>query len=114
MPVGMTGSQMEILYSGTESATWLDGPAELLGRQLSRLADTPVGAVLHGTPVGHPLHPALVTVPIGAWTAAVAFDALRQPEAARRLIGLGLLATPPTVLAGWVDWVHTEDRKSVV
>ncbi|AWH00293.1 MULTISPECIES: DUF2231 domain-containing protein [Rhodococcus] len=108
MPVGMTGSQMEILYSGTESATWLDGPAELLGRQLSRLADTPVGAVLHGTPVGHPLHPALVTVPIGAWTAAVAFDALRQPEAARRLIGLGLLATPPTVLAGWVDWVHTD------
>lgn len=108
MPVDMTGSQMEILYSRTESATWLDGPAELLGRQLARLADTPVGAVLHGTPVGHPLHPALVTVPLGAWTAAVAFDALRQPEAARRLIGLGLLATPPTVLAGWVDWVHTD------
>ncbi|MGW3483835.1 DUF2231 domain-containing protein [Rhodococcus indonesiensis] len=108
MPVGMTGSQMDILYSGTESATWLDGPAELLGKQLGRIADTPVGAVLHGTPVGHPLHPALVTVPIGAWTAAVAFDALRQPEAARRLIGLGLLATPPTVLAGWVDWAHTD------
>ncbi|NCL73391.1 DUF2231 domain-containing protein [Rhodococcus sp. YH1] len=108
MPVGMTDSQMKILYSGTESATWLDGPAEVLRKQVGRLADSPIGAVLHGAPVGHPLHPALVAVPIGAWTAAGVFDALRQPETARRLIGLGLLATPPTVLAGWVDWVHTD------
>ena len=108
MPAGMTDSQMEILYSAAESATRLDGPANALRKRIGRLADSPLGAVLHGAPVGHPLHPALVTVPIGAWTAAGVFDALRQPETARRLIGLGLLATPPTLLTGWVDWAHTD------
>ncbi len=29
--------------------------------------------VLHGTWLGHPLHPALVTVPLGAWTTAWRF-----------------------------------------
>jgi uncharacterized membrane protein len=33
----------------------------------------PVSAVLAG-PYGHPFHPILVTVPIGAWAASLAFD----------------------------------------
>src|ERR671936_876851 len=31
---------------------------------------------LHGTWLGHPLHPVLTDVPIGAWTTAVLLDAL--------------------------------------
>ena len=31
---------------------------------------------LHGTWLGHPLHPVLTDVPIGAWTTAVALDML--------------------------------------
>src|SRR5215472_4183084 len=31
---------------------------------------------LHGVWLGHPLHPALTDVPIGAWTAAMVFDAI--------------------------------------
>ena len=36
-------------------------------------AKHPVSAVLAG-PYGHPLHPILVTVPIGAWVASLVFD----------------------------------------
>jgi hypothetical protein len=31
---------------------------------------------LHGTWLGHPLHPVLTDVPIGAWTTALALDAM--------------------------------------
>ena len=33
---------------------------------------------LHGTWLGHPLHPALTDVPLGAWTAAYALDAMES------------------------------------
>lgn len=36
-------------------------------------AKRPVSAALAG-PYGHPLHPMLVTVPIGAWVSSLAFD----------------------------------------
>jgi uncharacterized membrane protein len=38
-----------------------------------RQAKRPVSALLAG-PYGHPLHPVLVNVPIGAWVAASVFD----------------------------------------
>src|SRR5205085_3487925 len=33
---------------------------------------------LHGTWLGHPLHPVLTDIPVGAWTAALALDALES------------------------------------
>lgn len=61
--------------------------------------------MLRGEFLGHPLHPALVAVPIGAWSSAAVFDLLfRRPDTARRLLGVGLAATPPTLLTGWSDW----------
>ncbi|NYI04175.1 Rieske (2Fe-2S) protein [Allostreptomyces psammosilenae] len=65
--------------------------------------------VLHGVPLGHALHPALVQLPIGAWMSAAALDLSRRPEhsdAARRLVGLGVLAAAPAAVAGWVDWAE--------
>lgn len=38
-----------------------------------RQAKQPVSAALAG-PYGHPFHPILVTVPIGAWVAGLVFD----------------------------------------
>ena len=34
--------------------------------------------ILHGTWLGHPLHPVLTDVPLGAWTAAFALDAMES------------------------------------
>ncbi|GAA4851217.1 hypothetical protein GCM10023221_33380 [Luteimicrobium xylanilyticum] len=89
--------------------------ASRLVEPLQRLADlVPRGgtldSVLRGKPLGHPLHPALSDVPIGLWTSAVVLDlsGRRYERAARRLVGLGLLAVAPTALAGLADWRTTE------
>jgi len=42
-----------------------------------RQAKQPVSAALAG-PYGHPYHPVLVTVPIGAWVASMVFDIASQ------------------------------------
>ena len=66
---------------------------------------------LAGTWLGHPLHPVLTDVPIGAWIAAGFLDVFGGREsrpAARKLIGLGTLAAVPTAAAGVADWVDTD------
>ena len=70
------------------------------------------GALLRGSWLGHPVHPVLVSVPIGAWVGASVFDlAFRDHVGARRLIALGLLATPPTLMTGWADWAERDTRQ---
>jgi nitrite reductase/ring-hydroxylating ferredoxin subunit/uncharacterized membrane protein len=62
---------------------------------------------LHGTWLGHPLHPVLTDVPIGAWTSALVLDLAggeRARRASRTLVGAGLAAALPTALAGAADW----------
>ncbi|MET9361688.1 Rieske 2Fe-2S domain-containing protein [Streptomyces sp. NPDC006632] len=69
-------------------------------------------AVLQGRPIGHPLHPVLVQVPIGAWTSAAVLDLL--PGAgrnARLLVGMGVVSAVPAAWAGWVDWAEQPERQ---
>ncbi len=66
---------------------------------------------LAGTWLGHPLHPVLTDVPIGAWVAAGFLDVFGGEEsrpAARKLIGFGTLTALPTAVAGLADWVDTD------
>src|ERR687893_2179710 len=61
--------------------------------------------LLHGTWLGHPLHPVLVQVPVGAWVSAGLLDAIpRLRPAATVLIGTGVAAAVPASLAGAADW----------
>src|SRR5574340_915661 len=72
-------------------------------------------SLLHGTWLGHPLHPALTDVPIGAWMMAVIFDliwlfapgapewAVRGAQVAGGVGILGALAAAVTGLADWSD-----------
>jgi len=61
--------------------------------------------VLHGTWLGHPLHPILVQVPVGSWTSAGLLDAIPPLRpAATVLIGTGVAAAVPAALAGAADW----------
>ncbi|MEG3626555.1 Rieske (2Fe-2S) protein [Streptomyces poriticola] len=60
--------------------------------------------VLHGRWQGHPLHPALVQLPIGSWTSAALLDLTRGNErAARLLVAVGLAGALPAALSGAVD-----------
>jgi uncharacterized membrane protein len=60
---------------------------------------------------GHPLHPALVALPIGAWVASFAFDLashlVSDPaalvEGSRWLIGLGVLGALVAAAVGFLD-----------
>jgi uncharacterized membrane protein len=62
-------------------------------------------------PYGHPFHPILVTVPIGAWTASLIFDIasrlVDQPgfltQASEWLIGIGVLGALAAALFGFLD-----------
>jgi nitrite reductase/ring-hydroxylating ferredoxin subunit/uncharacterized membrane protein len=72
--------------------------------------------LLSGTWLGHPLHPMLTDVVIGAWTSAWFLDlvpAKRTREASDALVGIGVLAALPTAAAGLADWsdLRTPERR---
>src|SRR5215210_5946023 len=62
-------------------------------------------------PYGHPFHPLLVTVPIGAWVGSIVFDVLSligdEPrvftEGSLWLIGLGILGALAAAIWGVMD-----------
>jgi nitrite reductase/ring-hydroxylating ferredoxin subunit/uncharacterized membrane protein len=66
--------------------------------------------LLSGTWLGHPLHPALTDVVIGAWTSSLFLDLIpgrKTRKASDRLIDMGILAAVPTAIAGLSDWTDT-------
>jgi len=71
---------------------------------------TPVKNALSGVWLGHQLHPMLTDVPIGAWSMASLLDLTMGragSAAARRLVGVGILAAVPTAASGASDWSST-------
>jgi nitrite reductase/ring-hydroxylating ferredoxin subunit len=60
---------------------------------------------LHGTWLGHPLHPVVVQLPVGSWISAGLLDAVPPLRpAATALIGTGVAAAVPAALSGAADW----------
>lgn len=109
---------LQRLVERIESAEVLDGPAAALSSVVDRAApDGPVKDALSGTWLGHAVHPAAVLVPAGAWLSATALD-LTSPRssraAARRLVGLGVLAAGPAAATGASDWSDTEGAEKRV
>lgn len=101
--------EMRLLRSLTnaiEHATWLDPIMRIDERVVRTVARSPrVRALLHGVPLGHPLHPLLVQVPLGAWMSAAVLDAIPGAQrAARRLVGTGIVSSGAAIAAGFVDW----------
>jgi nitrite reductase/ring-hydroxylating ferredoxin subunit/uncharacterized membrane protein len=76
--------------------------------------------LLSGVGLGHPLHPVLTDLPIGAFTAASLLDLAGKgawEPAVETLLGAGILTALPTAAAGWADWSDTsggEQRVGVV
>ncbi|HEX5199132.1 MAG TPA: Rieske (2Fe-2S) protein [Actinoplanes sp.] len=71
--------------------------------------------VLHGTWLGHPLHPVLVQLPVGSFVSAAILDLLPgRSRSATALIGAGVAGAVPAVAAGWLDWSQlTKDQRRV-
>lgn len=65
--------------------------------------------LLHGVPAGHPLHPLLVQVPLGAWLSAGLLDLVPgNHRAARTLTAVGLASSGIATAAGYVDWAELD------
>lgn len=91
-----------------ERATALDPVVDAVGGVAGALLPRgPLKDALHGRWLGHPLHPMLVALPLGLWTATNLLDLTageRGRPAARRLVGVGVVTVVPTAAAGLADW----------
>jgi uncharacterized membrane protein len=80
-------------------------PGQLPGKQ-------PVSALLAG-PYGHPFHPVLVTLPIGAWVSSVVLDVGARVAdhtaaltfGATWLLGIGLVGAVLAAAVGFLDFL---------
>lgn len=95
---------------------WLEDPAERLQGSLmsvfERAGDTGIKLkdALHGTWLGHALHPALILAPAGSWLTAAVLDLAGDEDGARTAIGFGVLSALPAAASGLTDWAYTEGR----
>lgn len=103
------------LIAGIARQDWLE-PVEKRGQDLVHelfkfKGGGKVKNFLHGTWIGHPLHVILTDIPIGAWTAAIVFDAVdsmgrrkRFCAAADAAVALGLVGALGAAVTGMTDW----------
>jgi hypothetical protein len=65
------------MVAGLEAAAWLDSAVLRLRATVDpMLLSRRLEDILHGVPLGHPLHPVSVQLPLGAWTSAAILDLL--------------------------------------
>ncbi len=102
---------------------WLEPVESALGAiaDVLFLKNVPLGEKVrnffHGTWFGHPLHPAITDVPLGAWTAATVLDLYEVSsgdeslrEGADLAVGIGLVGAAGAALTGLNDWNYTYEK----
>ena len=107
----------EALINAISRQPGLEELADVLQKAVRGALPRDVKNVLHGTWLGHPLHPALIDVPLGAWTAALVLDAMESlsgrrefRESADAAVALGLVGAVGAAITGLTDWSETDDR----
>ncbi|MDQ6893795.1 MAG: Rieske 2Fe-2S domain-containing protein [Acidobacteriota bacterium] len=104
---------------------WLDGIADVVQPAVKSAFEglgptgRPVKNALNGTWLGHPLHPVLTDIPIGAWTVTVLLDSMDNGNrgvarglrrAADASLLLGLAGAAGAAVTGLTDWSDTDAR----
>lgn len=106
---------VEALVQKVGHASALDTVARPLSKTVAKVVEPrTVKDLLSGRWLGHPLHPMLTDLPIGAWTSAFVLDLIGGKggrKAADSLVGFGVLTALPTVAAGLSDWSDTMDEE---
>lgn len=103
---------------------WLDRPGyrleHVLGLALAAWggAGERVSNLLHGTWLGHPLHPLLASLPTGAMVSTVTLDVVdalgghgaELRGASRLTLGVGIVGSLGAAVTGVNDWQHTQEQ----
>lgn len=115
----MTRPRAHALSEQVAATHAFDAPGKAIAKWIRSVLPSGGGLkdVLSGTWMGHALHPLLTDIPVGTWTSATLLDLFGGPSsrpAARRLIGVGLVAAAPTAWAGWADWADSEPGNDAV
>ena len=94
---------------------WLDGVAATMERAFAPVLgqEAPRGPrdLLYGTWLGHPLHAAVITVPVGSWSATMIFDLMGEERAADLSLGLGLVGAVGSAVTGAAQWQDTTSQE---
>lgn len=116
---------MELLESldAVGDQQWLEKPSDAVQRVTASVLH-PAGPAgqrlddfLNGTWLGHPLHPILTDVPVGAWTVTLALDAIETFSDKQELAAgadasnlIGLAGALGSAVTGLAQWQYTLDR----
>ena len=94
---------------------WLDGVATTMEQAFEPLLgqEAPRGPrdFLYGVWLGHPLHAAVIAVPVGAWSATAVFDLLGEERAADLTLGLGLVGAAGAAVTGAAQWQDVTNQE---
>lgn len=118
MATGIVGSLIE-------QQKWIDELSDKVQPVISNLFNNAgeggksIKDLLNGVWLGHPLHPMLTDVPIGAWTMTELLDVISASlgddegldRAADITLAAGLLTAVPTILSGLTDWSDTSGEQ---
>lgn len=101
---------------------WLEPTGDALQQAIGKVAkregtSRAIKDALHGVWLGHPLHPALTDLPVGAWSISFLLDlfSLGGSKAARQgadiTLGIGIFGAVASALTGLADWQETYGRE---
>jgi nitrite reductase/ring-hydroxylating ferredoxin subunit/uncharacterized membrane protein len=103
-------------YKVSKGMPWLDSIAGTMEQAFEPVLgqDAPRGPrdFLYGTWLGHSLHAAVITVPVGSWSATMLFDLMREERAADLTLGLGLVGAVGAAVTGAAQWQDTTNEEA--
>jgi len=104
-----------------ETQEWLEPTGKALQGAIKTAFDAagqakkPIENALNGVWLGHTLHPALVQLPVGAWTSAAVLDVLESGgktevgPGADACVAMGLVGAVGAALSGMAQWYPIEN-----
>lgn len=117
---------MELLVTmdAVAQQEWLDPASDGVQRIVSGALHPrgPLGTrlddLLNGTWLGHPLHPVMTDIPIGAWTVSLLLDGVETLSGKRELAAgadaanwIGLAGAVGSAVTGLAQWQYTIERQ---
>lgn len=114
---------MKKIIENAVDQPWLDAvgdkvqPAVVSAFEAGGEAGKRIKNFLHGSWLGHPLHPILTDIPIGAYSVAAVLDGMELAgskagcKAADASIKIGLVGAAGAAVSGITDWTGTTKKK---